>query len=90
MEATGNMVAGDSFRNGRDAPVKVYLEPSAEELWLQPGEVLLMVKKCDGEATFEIEYRSDGDVVVWIPRGQSADCYIDGRLIETICSQFVW
>ncbi|GLR13034.1 hypothetical protein GCM10007907_18240 [Chitinimonas prasina] len=68
----------------------MYIEPSTDELWLKPGEVLMMDPKYEVAALFEIEYCSNGDVVVWIPHGQSADVYIDDKLIETICSLFVW
>ncbi|MBI3728691.1 MAG: hypothetical protein HY254_10235 [Burkholderiales bacterium] len=69
--------------------LKVYIEPSTDEILLKKNDVLGIQKRLEGAAPFEIHY-SEGAVVIWIPHGQSADFFINGNEIVTICSQHIW
>jgi hypothetical protein len=77
------------FKNTAEDDIRVYVEPSTDEILLKKDDVLWINSKLENSDPFEIHYR-EGSAVVWIPHGQSADFYINEKEIETICSQHVW
>jgi hypothetical protein len=77
------------FKNAKNDELKIYIEPSTDEILLKKNDALTIRPKIEDTASFEIHYH-EGMVVIWIPHGQSADFYINGHAIETICSQHIW
>lgn len=77
------------FKNTNTEELKIYIEPSTDEILLKKDDVLMMQIKGEGIAQVEIDHREDS-LVLWIPRGQSADFFVNGKELATICSQFIW
>lgn len=78
-----------SLKNRHEEALKIYIEPSTDILTLPSQSLLTVVARFPGEADFELEY-GVGFVKIWIPTDQTADFFIDGVPIETLCSEFVW
>ncbi|KAF0813416.1 hypothetical protein IGB42_01767 [Andreprevotia sp. IGB-42] len=78
-----------SIKNKGLDGIMVYIEPSCDEIFLQADDVLLLMAKFESEAPFEFDVKSDS-VVIWIPHGNSADAFINGSEVETMCSKFTW
>lgn len=81
------------FKNSTEKVLEIFIEPSTDELLLNSGDVLTIISKYETtlpvEQPFEVDYFPDG-ITVWVAHGQSADFYINGKEIETICSKEVW
>lgn len=77
------------LKNTEFNELKVFIEPSTDEILLKKNDALAIQLKGQDSVPLEIHYCEDA-MVVWIPHGQSADFYINGEEIETMCSQYFW
>jgi hypothetical protein len=77
------------LKNSKNDLLKVYIEPSTDELTLKKNDMLKVSSKLADQQPFEIHHHNDS-IVIWIPHGQSANFFINGQEIETMCSRFVW
>lgn len=77
------------FRNAQTNAIKVYIQPSTDEIKLSCGDELMVTPKLEPYLTFEFEVKSDS-LVVWIPTGQSATLFVNGEKIESFCEQYIW
>ena len=77
------------FKNTTELPMKIFVEPSTDEIMLKSGATLLIFENQKIELPFELHF-SKNSLTVWMARGQSANFFIDDEEIQTICSQYVW
>lgn len=81
------------FKNSTEKVLEIFIEPSTDELLLNSGDVLTVVSKYETtlpvEQPFEVHYLPEL-IIVFVAHGQSADFYINGKEVETMCSQFIW
>lgn len=77
------------LKNTKTEKLKIYVEPSTDEIFLEKDDTLTMRLKVEGVAAFEIHH-CDDSLVIWIPHGQSADFYVNGNELATMCSQYIW
>jgi hypothetical protein len=77
------------LKNAKTEELKVYIEPSTDEILLRKNDTLTMRLKTEDVAPFEI-HQCENSVVIWIPHGQSADFYVNGDEVITIYSQYIW
>ena len=69
--------------------MKVYVEPSTDEILLKEGDSLIIIQRegSINDDSLQLDFEDDC-LIVWIPHGTSADFYLNGMAIETLCSQF--
>ena len=76
-------------KNIEERVLKVYIEPSTDIVTLNSGDILELSPKFESPLNFEIHI-VDGDLVIWLPCGQSALLFINGKKIDSLCEALIW
>jgi hypothetical protein len=77
------------FKNTQVDAIKVYLEPSTDEVTLSTGDELRVTAMLQGDSEFEFHLQSN-TLVIWIPRGESASLMLNGKKLDSFSEHFVW
>jgi hypothetical protein len=77
------------FKNTKATSLRIYIEPSTDEVFLSSGDVLTVIPMYEAHSDFEFHIESDS-IVVCIPRGQSAKLLLNGDRLESFSEDFLW
>jgi hypothetical protein len=77
------------IKNSLLKEMTIYFEPSTDKFVLRPGDFLQINPKFETEKPIEIDYE-ENYVTVLIWGGQSADLFLNGSPLDSICSKFTW
>lgn len=78
-----------SIKNKNFDFMRIFIEPSADELILQLNDVLSISVSGENLPPLEI-HPKDGKLVLWMPTGCIASFFINGKKVDTMYEQLPW